>query len=168
MKTILAVALGLCVLGGSLGCQCCKWTERYADLVDDVSDRKPNLDRFYRPEWDLNRIGKPDWCRSKWNRWWCGEACCADSSCGHCSHCIHESQSVHEETTSQIEMENFQAEKSNIPTLELSENLSGEAQGDVKPEVSEMDSDRKPEQLQFYLPVPLESEAESKNNNRSK
>jgi len=25
---------------------------------------------------DLTRIGKPDWCRSRFNRWWC--KCCSD------------------------------------------------------------------------------------------
>ena len=60
----------------SSGCQCFQASNRYYDLIDDVSDSEIYVDRFYRPTWDLTRIGKPDWCQSRINRWWC--KCCND------------------------------------------------------------------------------------------
>ena len=60
----------------SSGCQCFKASNRYYNLIDDVSDTQIYADRFYRPTWDLTRIGKPDWCQSRFNRWWCN--CCSD------------------------------------------------------------------------------------------
>ncbi|QDV53613.1 hypothetical protein [Gimesia fumaroli] len=60
----------------SSGCQCFKASNLYYNLIDDVSDTQIYADRFYRPTWDLTRIGKPDWCQSRFNRWWC--KCCSD------------------------------------------------------------------------------------------
>lgn len=62
----------------SSGCQCFQASNRYYNLIDDVSDSEVYVDRFYRPTWDLTRIGKPDWCQSRFNRWWC--KCC--DNCG--------------------------------------------------------------------------------------
>ncbi|MEX1232893.1 MAG: hypothetical protein WEB58_21780 [Planctomycetaceae bacterium] len=59
------------LLWGLTGCQCSVLTRYYADAVDDVSDYDLEMDAFYRPTWDLNRIGKPDWCQSAFNRFWC-------------------------------------------------------------------------------------------------
>lgn len=83
MKMILGTFGGLVMLLSAVGCQCCGVTERYCDLVDDVSDCKPNLDRFYRAEFDLNRIGKPDWCQSRINRAICPCSCQSQCGCGH-------------------------------------------------------------------------------------
>jgi hypothetical protein len=60
----------------SSGCQCFKASNLYYNLIDDVSDTQVYADRFYYPTLDLTRIGKPDWCRSPINRWWC--KCCND------------------------------------------------------------------------------------------
>lgn len=60
----------------SSGCQCCHFTECYADIIDDVSDHKIVLDGLYNPATDLNRIGKPDWCACPLNRAIC--------NCGRC------------------------------------------------------------------------------------
>ncbi|WP_437185033.1 hypothetical protein SH668x_002123 [Planctomicrobium sp. SH668] len=49
------------------GCQCFGVTERFQDSIDHVADRRPHLDRFYRPTWDLTRIGYPDWTASRIN-----------------------------------------------------------------------------------------------------
>lgn len=60
----------------SSGCQCFNSSNLYYNLIDDISDTQIYADRFYRPTWDLTRIGKPDWCASRFNRWWC--KCCND------------------------------------------------------------------------------------------
>ena len=59
------------------GCQCFRASNLYYNMIDDVSDTQLYADRFYRPTWDLTRIGKPDWCRSRFNRWWskCSSDC---------------------------------------------------------------------------------------------
>jgi hypothetical protein len=66
------------------GCQCCSWSDAYYDHIDDFSSDHDLcyscVDRFYDATLDLNRIGKPDWCRSKINRKLCGRTC----SCGKC------------------------------------------------------------------------------------
>lgn len=64
------------LLLGSSGCQCFKASNLYYNLIDDISDTQIYADRLYRPTWDLTRIGKPDWCSSRINRWWC--KCCND------------------------------------------------------------------------------------------
>lgn len=58
-------------LASLAGCQCSPLTRNYANFIDDVSECDLAMDAFYRPTWDLNRIGKPDWCQSAFNRWWC-------------------------------------------------------------------------------------------------
>jgi len=69
------------------GCQCCRLSEPYADLIDDISDRPVTLDALYNPELDLQRIGKPDWCRSRLNRWLCrGRDCCSGGQGGYDPH----------------------------------------------------------------------------------
>lgn len=69
------IVLTQLIIVGS-GCQCFKASNLYYNLIDDVSDTQIYADRFYRPTWDLTRIGKPDWCSSRFNRWWC--KCCND------------------------------------------------------------------------------------------
>lgn len=59
----------------AVGCQCSPLFEPYAGLIDGVSDIDPTLDPLYHPAWDLNRIGKPDWCTSPVNRFLCRRAC---------------------------------------------------------------------------------------------
>lgn len=83
MKTVSGIFGALLLVLSAAGCQCCGVTERYADLIDDVSDCKPTLDRFYHAELDLNRIGKPDWCRSRINRALCPCRCVETCGCGH-------------------------------------------------------------------------------------
>ncbi|MCA9006131.1 MAG: hypothetical protein KDA70_12740 [Planctomycetaceae bacterium] len=63
------------------GCQCFRASNVYYNLIDDISDTQLYADRFYRPTWDLTRIGKPDWCQSRFNRWWC--KCCDDCQMQH-------------------------------------------------------------------------------------
>jgi len=76
------------MLAGLLtGCQCCSLSEPYADLIDNVSDQKITLDALYNPELDLQRIGKPDWCRSPLNRWLCrNRDCCSGGQGGYDPH----------------------------------------------------------------------------------
>ena len=65
------------------GCQCCSWTEAYSNDIDDFSDNhKLCLDHYYDATLDLNRIGKPDWCRSETNRKLCRLGC--GCGCGQC------------------------------------------------------------------------------------
>ncbi len=49
------------------GCQCTPMTARYGDVIDDISDRKLELERFYVPGLDVSRIGMPDWRGFGWN-----------------------------------------------------------------------------------------------------
>jgi len=90
MMRVPALLLPMAVVAGLAGCQCCGVTERYADVVDDVSDHKPVLDRLYHPAYDLTRIGKPDWCCNRLNRWWCRRACRGDCTTYHgcCPWCL--------------------------------------------------------------------------------
>ncbi|MCH8830066.1 MAG: hypothetical protein IID45_10870 [Planctomycetes bacterium] len=87
MKRVVFLFAGIWFLSWTAGCQCCGLTERYADLIDDVADYSPKFDRFYHAECDLNRIGKPDWCRSRFNRMLCRRACeltgceCCSAAC---------------------------------------------------------------------------------------
>lgn len=62
-------------LAGLTGCQCCALTEHYACLIDRISDHEHAKERFYHPELDLNRIGRPDWCSCRLNRLLCPCAC---------------------------------------------------------------------------------------------
>ena len=87
MKRIPFALLCLVCVVGLVGCQCCGVTERYADLIDDVNDYDLELDAWYHPGLDLTRIGKPDWCRSRFNRMLCRRACeltgceCCSAAC---------------------------------------------------------------------------------------
>ncbi len=83
------------LLGGATGCQCSVLTHYYSDAIDDLTDHELEMDALYRPQWDLNRIGKPDWCQSAWNRFWCRCHGCAD-----CTHSTVE-QAVHDEEQSE-------------------------------------------------------------------
>ena len=47
------------------GCQCSPLLNRYADCIDDINDRAHYVDRCYRPQYDLTRIGKADWCGTR-------------------------------------------------------------------------------------------------------
>jgi len=78
MKTTRLTAFAVLFLG-TAGCQCCSWTEHSQDTIDHIADHQPHLDRFYHPEWDLTRIGYPDWCQSSFNRWLYGDCCCRDT-----------------------------------------------------------------------------------------
>lgn len=60
----------------SAGCQYCHVTESWQDHVDHFVDCEPCLDHLYHPEWDVSRIGQPDWCRCRWNRLLWPKACC--------------------------------------------------------------------------------------------
>ncbi len=65
------------------GCQCTPLTSRYGDRIDDFSDRKLELERFYQPGLDVSRIGMPDWRRFGWNHRLCA---CRCRLCQYCSH----------------------------------------------------------------------------------
>lgn len=67
------------------GCQCCGLFNRYADAIDCISDHEHHFERFYCPCWDLNRIGRPDWCSCRPNRILCRCACerCRPLPCEH-------------------------------------------------------------------------------------
>lgn len=60
---------------GLSGCQCCALTEHYACLIDWISDHERAEEISYHPGWDLNRIGRPDWCTCRVNRLLCPCAC---------------------------------------------------------------------------------------------
>ncbi len=64
------------------GCQCTPMTSRYGDVIDDISDSKLELERFYEPGLDVSRIGMPDWRRFGWNHKLCKCKCrlCRSSS----------------------------------------------------------------------------------------
>ena len=70
-----AILAAVVMSGWLTGCQCCSLGDKYAGLIDDVSDHEVELDCLYRPQLDLNRIGKPDWRCSRLNRALCGRAC---------------------------------------------------------------------------------------------
>lgn len=74
--------LGLMLLGLT-GCQCCALTEHYASAVDCISDHEHHFERFYHPGWDLNRIGRSDWCSYPKNRLCCRCVCdrCRPAPC---------------------------------------------------------------------------------------
>ncbi len=67
----------------SSGCQCTPMTARYGNFVDDVSDSKLELERFYVPGLDVSRIGMPDWRRFGWNHVLC------KCNCRICRHRCH-------------------------------------------------------------------------------
>ena len=69
------------------GCQCCCLTERYASFVDHVADHEHCFEVLYSPCWDLNRIGRSDWCSCRMNRVFCR---CACDRCrpAHCEFCV--------------------------------------------------------------------------------
>ncbi|WP_437222927.1 hypothetical protein SH661x_003002 [Planctomicrobium sp. SH661] len=71
-------ALGA-LLVGMAGCQCCALTEHYQDTIDHIADRSPHMDNLYCPGLDLTRIGYPDWCQYRFNRWLYGDCCCRDT-----------------------------------------------------------------------------------------
>lgn len=75
MRKIGMLALATLFAATAIGCQCCSHTETYGDFIDDVNDHGFCMDRFYRAEWDLTRIGHSDWCQSEFNRKWCGLGC---------------------------------------------------------------------------------------------
>ncbi|MFO0424977.1 MAG: hypothetical protein ACK526_00300 [Planctomyces sp.] len=54
-KLIFLVAIFVVLI--PCGCHCCGVTERYADHIDDCSDRDVTLDRFYCERLDATR-----WC----------------------------------------------------------------------------------------------------------
>ncbi len=67
---------GLWIVASSLaGCRCCPASNCYYDAIDDISDHKAQLDRFYHPTLDISRAGMPDWCASRLNRKICPCRC---------------------------------------------------------------------------------------------
>lgn len=42
------------------GCQVCRITNQWNDKVDDIANCDADLDRWYRPHWDLSREYRPD------------------------------------------------------------------------------------------------------------
>ncbi len=73
MQAVRVSGIAVMLLGVSVGvsgCQLCGITERYQDVIDHIADRSPHLDRWYHPQWDVSRIGQPDWYQSAWNQHW--------------------------------------------------------------------------------------------------
>jgi hypothetical protein len=75
MRSTAFMMVLLAGLAGLSGCQCCALTEHYACLIDWASDHERAEEISYHPGWDLNRIGRPDWCRCRLNRALCPCAC---------------------------------------------------------------------------------------------
>lgn len=65
------------------GCQSCWLTEPYACRVDRISDHEHHYEALYSPRWDLNRIGRSDWC--SYRHLICRSACerCKPVPCGY-------------------------------------------------------------------------------------
>ncbi len=55
MRNVWALWFLICGLALT-GCHCCDVTERYADHIDDISDHKVCLDRWYCERLDLTRL----------------------------------------------------------------------------------------------------------------
>lgn len=67
------VILSLTVMTLLSGCQCCGWTENYADAIDDIADHqdfKRGLDDCYCEKLDVSR--------------WCMNRRCPPSNCQQC------------------------------------------------------------------------------------
>ena len=75
MKHLLRVTCLMGLLGIISGCQCSPWTARYANRIDDISDRKMEIDGVYQPGLDVSRIGMPDWGRYGRNHKRCKNNC---------------------------------------------------------------------------------------------
>jgi hypothetical protein len=54
--------LGLILASSLTGCRCCSLLNPYANAIDDISDTHVYFDHWYKPQWDISRAGKPDWC----------------------------------------------------------------------------------------------------------
>jgi hypothetical protein len=167
MKPITNAVVGFCLIVSGLGCQCYGLTERYADFVDDVSDHKPNLDRFYSAKYDLNRIGKPDWCQSRINCWLCGRACCEAAMCRYCQ---TESNPSHELSPPPAPAFNPTPEQPELkqPTPKVSAPEKTTPKPYSTQEEGRPKSPNRSDSLQFLPPILLESEAELKNTDRRK
>ena len=110
MRLTAAMLLLLVSLAGQSGCQCCALTNHYACLIDRISDHEHTKERFYHPELDLNRIGRPDWCQCRVNRVLCGCACnrvrplpceyvvCRETGVGGANHVTHPDWSESDES----------------------------------------------------------------------
>lgn len=80
MKCLFVAGIGILFTVLSSGCRCGCLENTSGNLIDTLTERKISLDCLYRPELDLTRIGKPDWCRSPLNRLLCRDKC--SGSCG--------------------------------------------------------------------------------------
>ena len=80
MRILSAAGFGLLFAVLSTGCRCGSLDNASGDLIDILTERRLSLEFLYKPELDLTRIGKPDWCRSPLNRLLCRDQCCG--SCG--------------------------------------------------------------------------------------
>lgn len=66
------------------GCQCSNVRDRYGDVVDDVTDVDLNMEWAYKPKWDLNLVGRPEWCSSRLNRLICPKCWKKCQGCEQC------------------------------------------------------------------------------------
>ena len=64
-QMIRLLVLACLLVCSSAGCQCCRVTEPYGDLIDCHADKQLCLDRFYHPALDATR-----WCNRR-----CGWGC---------------------------------------------------------------------------------------------
>ena len=70
MRRIAYLAITACVLVMGSGCTVCHYiSEKWADCVDDFQRHHSlTYDHLYHPWMDVSRIGKPDWCECRVNR----------------------------------------------------------------------------------------------------
>ena len=72
MRTSFAI-LSLTVMTLLSGCHCCRWTENYADAIDDIADRN-----------DFNRGFDDCYCEKLDVTRWCMNRRCPPSNCQQC------------------------------------------------------------------------------------
>ena len=75
MNHLLKYLLPIGLLAIISGCQCTPFTARYGNVIDDLSDSKLEMERFYQPGLDVSRVGMPDWRRYRWNHLLCKCKC---------------------------------------------------------------------------------------------
>ena len=74
MRLVTALFATAIAVAGA-GCQCSPLLRPSGDLIDDISDHPPRAEWLYSAGWDLNRIGKPDWCAKSPFRGLCRRRC---------------------------------------------------------------------------------------------
>jgi hypothetical protein len=99
MRFLSAAGFGLLLAVLSSGCRCGWLDNASGDLIDTLTERRLTWDCLYKPELDLSRIGKPDWCRSPLNRLLCRDKCCGTCGNSYQSGCCHSAVAGCQSTT---------------------------------------------------------------------